>query len=455
MSGSLKLVLIIMNNIQKIYIFFIIHLSNSRKKLMPGTVNNQNTQPIHHHTPTSKPNKLSRFLKALRKVSNNIYIRFVDLFRCCFSKTPKNPQGQAKIDENDRAEKLEKILQKISARKIQQYYRAHVRRVKEATPNDYGIVSSQPYDGTKPEHIGRTYHFQIKKDGQNQKKILRVMYSPAKGPDSPMEGGFKSIDRIDKKFVRLKIVKGDSFRKEINNNDDLEGTSTVIPGIAVDSDTMIARFGGDSLSDYVQNISSINPAHFENAVKDLQTLHKRNTYLIDIKLANLTYDGKNVNFIDVDNRVRIDPKKPNITKFNITLCYTTTKLLRVLIPDFFGDGSGSFSLGPKTDAEKKSYFKVSDEYAFLLAMIIATSKKDDLKRAFYGRNVGVKKNREFHGVMNNDNQSYFRNWIQAHVKPKFHSNIASILRDPYEYAEKSSNPPYLSDMLLFKGSYNA
>ncbi|WP_193432601.1 hypothetical protein [Candidatus Williamhamiltonella defendens] len=91
-----------MNNIQKIYIFFIIHLNNSRKKLMPGAVNNQNTQPIHHHTPTSQPNKLSRFLKALRKVSNDISTRFVDLFCCCFSKPkPRTENTTSKATQDD------------------------------------------------------------------------------------------------------------------------------------------------------------------------------------------------------------------------------------------------------------------------------------------------------------------------------------------------------------------
>jgi len=447
-SGSLKLVLIITNTIQKIYIFFIIHLSNIRKKLMPGAVNHHNTPPIHHHTPTSQPDKLSRFLKALRKVSNDICTRFVDLFCGCFSKTPKNPQGQAKIDENDRAAKLNEILKKISARKIQRYYRAHVERVKKATPNDYGIVSSQPYDGTKPEHNGRTYYFQK----NNQNDILRVMYSPTEHPVSPKEGNSKYVDTINGYFVKLK-VKDNLSGEEINNNDDLEGTSTVIPCIAVDYDTMIARFGGDNLSDYLQKKNFINPAHFENAVKDLKTLHKRNTYLTDIKVQNLTYDGKNVNFIDVDNRVKIDPTKPNIIKPDMTPCCTTTKLLRVLRPDVLGDIFYSFSFTPDEAVAKKPYLKVCDEYAFLLAMIRATTKKTKSKIAFNA--VPIENIDQINGIMNDKNEPYFRKWIQKHVKPEFHSNVKSILRDPHEYAEKSSNPPYLSDMLLFKGSYNA
>ncbi|ATW34366.1 MULTISPECIES: BUD32 family EKC/KEOPS complex subunit [Candidatus Williamhamiltonella] len=415
---------------------------------MKKTVNTTNSPAIHHHTPTSQPNKLSRFLKALRKVSNNIYIRFVDLFRCGFSKTPKNPQGQAKIDENDRAAKLAKILQNISARKIQRYYRAHVIRVKEATPNDYGIVSSKPYGGTKPEHNGRTYYFQK----NNQNDILRGMYSPTEYPDSPMEGTFKDVTTIDKNFVQLKF-KGNLFGREINNNDDLEGTSTVIPGIAVDSDIMIARFGGDNLSDYLQKKNFINPDHFENAVKDLGTLHKKNTYLTDIKIENLAYDGKNVNFIDIENRVKIDPTKPKIIKPHMTPGCTTTKLLRVLRPDAFGGLSHSFSFTPDEAAAKKPYLKVCDEYAFLLAMIEATTRKSKFQIAFDA--VPIKKIDQINGIMNHKNEPYFRKWIKKHVKPEFHSNVASILKDPHEYAEKSSNPPYLSDMLLFKGSYNA
>ncbi|WP_059108228.1 hypothetical protein [Candidatus Williamhamiltonella defendens] len=105
---------------------------------MPGPVHHKNIPPIHHHTPTSQPDKLSRFLKALRKVSNDICTRLVNLFCCCFSKPPKNPQGQAKIDENDSAETLK--IKEESARKIQEYFRRHVKRVREAKRNHYGIV---------------------------------------------------------------------------------------------------------------------------------------------------------------------------------------------------------------------------------------------------------------------------------------------------------------------------
>ncbi|CED79079.1 Conserved hypothetical protein [Candidatus Hamiltonella defensa (Bemisia tabaci)] len=412
---------------------------------MPGPVHHKNIPPIHHHTPTSQPDKLSRFLKALRKVSNDICTRLVNLFCCCFSKPPKNPQGQAKIDENDSAETLK--IKEESARKIQEYFRRHVKRVREAKRNHYGIVSSEPYDGTKPEHKGRIYYFQI-----NDQGILCAMYSPTEKPESPIEGAFKKVTGMDGNFVELKKVKGNSFGKEINDNGDLKDTFTVIPSIAVNGNTIIARFGGDNLFDYLQKKNFINSAHFENAVKDLTTLHKRSTYLTDIKVENFTYDGKNVNFIDVDNRVKIDPIKPKIIKPDMTAACTTTKLLRVLRPDAF-DKIFSFFLTPEAAAAKKPYLKVCDEYAFLLAMIEATTRKSESRIAFNAVPIGNMD--QINGMMNDKNKSYFRKWIQKHVKPEFHSNVESILRDPHEYAEKSSNPPYLSDMLLFKGSYNA
>jgi len=110
---------------------------------------------------------------------------------------PRNSEEQAKIDENDRDAKLKKILQNISARKIQEYFRKHVERVKKDTPNGYGIVSSEPYDGTKPEHKGRIYYFQI-----NDQGILCAMYSPTEKPESPIEGVFKKVTGMDGNFVR-------------------------------------------------------------------------------------------------------------------------------------------------------------------------------------------------------------------------------------------------------------
>lgn len=373
---------------------------------------------------------------------------------------PGNSEEKAKIHENDRAAKLKEIQQKISARKIQRYFREHLEKLSKIETNSCGYKMTT-YDGNyesqnvkgkgNRKHQGTNFYFET---GDGDKGTKHVLYSPAEKPVKPLAGACKYVAGMDERFVALKLnflqKLTMSLNKKYNDYNDLTGTSTVIPGIAVDSETIISRFGGDNLGDYLQKKNFINPAHFENSVKDLKTLHKKNTYLTDIKTENLTYDGKNVNFIDVDNRVKIDPAKSNIIKPHMTPCFTTTKLLRILKPDAFGGLSHSFSFTPDEAAAKKPYLKVCDEYAFLLSMIEATTRKSASKIAFNA--VPVENIDQINGIMNDKNERYFLNWIQKHVKSKFHLNVESILRDPHEYAEKSSNPPYLSDMLLFSSS---
>ncbi|CED78169.1 YopJ family acetyltransferase [Candidatus Williamhamiltonella defendens] len=77
---------------------------------MPGPVHHKNTPPIHHHTPTSQPDKLSRFLKALRRVSNDICTRSVDLFCGCFSKPKprtKNTTSKTSSEKDSNTNKLQ------------------------------------------------------------------------------------------------------------------------------------------------------------------------------------------------------------------------------------------------------------------------------------------------------------------------------------------------------------
>ncbi|ASX25911.1 hypothetical protein [Candidatus Williamhamiltonella defendens] len=359
---------------------------------------------------------------------------------------PGNSEEQAKIDENDRDAKLKKILQNISARKIQEYFRKHVERVKKDTPNGYGIVSSEPYNGTKPEHKGRIYYFQI-----NDQGILCAMYSPTQAPDVSMEGSSKYVDRIDKNFVRL-INLSDRFRKNINENGDLKDTS-VIPGIAVDSHTMIARFGGDNLVDYLKkNNPPLNLSCFEKAAVDLNLLHSRGSFLADIKPQNLTFDGKNVNFIDVDDRIIMaDEEEAMNLHDRRTIGYIHSELRKYVALDIndieylVNDDEIWFNLIP-------SLYKIADEYALLVSMMESTmepnrsnsSAMTDIKNRGYSR-------------MNDTEKQPIIDWIENNVKTQHRQNIKEILTNPYQYIRKYIKDgdiditviPKLSEMLDF------
>jgi len=362
---------------------------------------------------------------------------------------PGNSEEQAKIHENDRAEKLEEILQNISARKIQGHWKKFFENLSAIKTNDYGYKETT-YKGSNEEAYFRRYFYRVDENGNTE----HVVYAPKPifllGGD-PVHGCFKQVSGKDERFVSLEPNGIYSFKANLNNIDDLVGTSTVIPGIAVNGHTMIARFGGENLAGHYKKKGPVNFALFENAVKDLKTLHERKTFLADIKTGNFLYDEKNVKFIDVDDRIRMNEvfnfhclRDPSyITK---ELMYAVDKPIEA-VRKMQGDEMIQF----------QNYLKTADEYAFLLS-IIECSQPKEVSRAISQEFENIQKEKKKNRSIYDEKIIAFGEWrntllrnvfIKAHVKPEFHSTIESMLRDPFEYSTNSTDQPYLSEMLDF------
>lgn len=67
---------------------------------------------------------------------------------------------------------------------------------------------------------------------------------------------------------------------------------------------MISHNAGICLIDHLNNNAPLPQSVFKIAVNELKKLHEIQGYLRDIKPANMAYDGKQVNFIDVDDRIK-------------------------------------------------------------------------------------------------------------------------------------------------------
>ncbi|WP_174888671.1 hypothetical protein [Candidatus Hamiltonella defensa] len=270
-------------------------------------------------------------------------------------------------------------------------------------------------------------------------KYERIHYRPIRQLDSNqnLKGGSKYVSRMDGSHVFLELhspEKSPPFNTDCNNHDDLVGTSTIKAGIAVDVDKMITPYGGSNLIDCVKNNNFMHPAYFQNALGDLTTLHKRDTFLADIKMNNCGFNGKNVTFFDVEDRIRAG----SVTNLDSvrTPEYITPKLwdaVKLNSADEIG--------------EKRHYLKTADEYAFLLTIIYSTVSNILTKEDWSGIQKNDWGKSDKPGAMNDTNKSMFLNWIRNYVQPAFHSHIENMLRDPYEYAKTSTTQPYLSEML--------
>ncbi|CQH44012.1 hypothetical protein [Yersinia mollaretii] len=318
---------------------------------------------------------------------------------------------------------------------------------------------------------------------------LSKNYSPFYKPNIPYvhleneQGGSKYVVSNDDNFVALATTKK-GFSTE-NNFHDLNGLNSIKIGLVVAEKLMISQNAGTCLTDHLKNNPPLPQSVFENAVNDLKQLHKRQTFLRDIKKGNMAYDGKQVNFIDIDDRISLKRKTlfsaPTFNIYGKEVIYTPEYMTEGLLRNIYKHSSikpGKLILRETT----KTYsHRVSDEYAFLMTMISSTTKENNLKSSINNAKtdaMGIEildiirnkitncndvkelkhlnewynktKNEYIYpGVMNKENGKYFTPWLEANIKPEHHKSVRSLLTDPARYADTSPKT-HLADMLLFK-----
>ncbi|EGY28618.1 hypothetical protein Rin_00014420 [Candidatus Regiella insecticola 5.15] len=152
-----------------------------------------------------------------------------------------------------------------------------------------------------------------------------------------------------------------------SDNSDLVGLETMKYGTVVSDSIIISRYAGESLEQILFNNKTVKIKAFEKATQDLAELHRRASYLIDIKLENMTYDKNDgVNFIDLESRARQGlPTTPGMTFEN-----TTIGLLQQ-----FGEIYPKIIGGKEFSSQEKNSLKTYDEYALLMTIVAATTKR--------------------------------------------------------------------------------
>lgn len=257
------------------------------------------------------------------------------------------------------------------------------------------------------------------------------------------QGASKYVVSKDDNFVALATTKKNELNTA-NKFDDLNGLNSIKIGQVVTKNLMISPNAGTCLTDHLKNNPPLPQSAFENAANDLKTLHQRNGYLRDIKPGNTAYDGKQVNFIDVDDRISKNTLGNHSTvKFKIhgePCIYTENYITDNLLYEIYDKND---RISNNKDVAK--YLKAADEYAFLLTIIAATTKSKVLREAIISPTSD--RNPQKLGI---SNKLHLRTWVDQHVNSQHKRTVNLLFSAPDKYAVLNSDI-YLSDMLLLSG----
>lgn len=327
----------------------------------------------------------------------------------------------------------------ISANKIKHYFRVHLKKLENMEENglytNKGFIKTT-YKGNDKSIYNREYYHSRNKDHP-------IVYKPNEISVGVENGSFKTLTRKDHRFVALEPVDiSDRFETD-NNFNDINNIRSIKTGLAVSTKLIIAANAGICVSKYIKCGNIIPCEAFKNAVNDLKTLHKQNGYLRDIKPENTTYDGKQINFIDVEDRISKDTHSNHSTvKFKIygePCIYTKHYITSDLLQNIYDKHS---ELSNNKDVVK--YLKSADEYAFLLTFIAATSKSKGLRNTIISPTWARNPQK-----MSAINKVHLTKWVDQHVKSQDRHTVNLLLSAPDKHAILR-NDVYLSDMLLFK-----
>lgn len=327
-------------------------------------------------------------------------------------------------------------IEEIYALKIQKYYSIFQRNLTKR-----GSISEEftkmVYNGNRKNINGREYYL--------SKNYIPVYRPSEKIPYDKNEfGSFKHVTHKDRRFVALAANERNEEFDTANNFEHFNGLNSMKYGLVVRSDLIIARNAGPDLFTYQEKKTNFPLLAFKNAVNDLKTLHGRGVFLRDIKPENLAYDGKQVNFIDLDDRLGVNKEtSPSISRFDIygqESSYTPDFITTPLLNSIYKNHEHSDEL---IDKDTTHFLQAADEYALLLSMIEVTTYNKYI-------NVDPKSTQPVcEKYLKSRNKEQAISWIEENIKPNYINSAKLLLTEPEKYAETAPNL-HLADMLLFK-----
>ncbi len=447
-------------------------ISGNTKKLLSTLLNNitisfaENVKVIKN----SIPNFMQSFFRASPAPSQEKVQEIHDTFVDHLIDVAAKKQTASAHD----APEQKSMAKEAAAKTIQRAFRTHREKITDAKVNSQGYTRLT-YSGNRPDEKGKEYYLRMDPAGAGLTKD-RVVYRPVNKPAHAARGAFKQLEHVDdKKFKRDKhggivydangkaqVIRPSRFvsltpvEKESNfsregkvNNNDLRGTSTIIYNRVVDDRLMIAPDAGKEVMQispdgYITELKTLKFSAFQQALKDLEKLHNRKTFLIDITPRNMAYkeEQNQVNLIDIDGRMS---QSSGYDKINFGSGTSTKELL---------EHYDSLSEKPGKAALEKLHelLTIWDNYAFLASSIMITTENPALQDAIIApeevdEDSGLVKG----GLLNERNSDLFKTWINGHVKEEYRKDIDTLLRNPGNFFlnPPDSWPLPLSEMLLF------
>ncbi|MYM38735.1 hypothetical protein [Duganella qianjiadongensis] len=271
------------------------------------------------------------------------------------------------------------------ARNVQLHAKTKEQALQAAREN------KQPLARLKHEATRQVYYYPV---AANVRQRFPVAYAPQTPPKQTTQGGWKTMVGKDQHFVALQPRTLQGFGRGRDNADILP-FETVSVDLVVSDRLMLAHNAGTDLATRIGAGQQVPVSAFKAALADLDAMHAKKIYLVDIKTANLTFDDHKVRFIDVDGRINWHPAKRQA--FGYTPAWTTPKLHKAMHDN------------------RRIAFQASDQYAMLLSMIRASSllKSGELPQLRRDR------------------------WIAEYVRPEYRDHVRSLLSAPIRVVEQA------------------
>lgn len=297
---------------------------------------------------------------------------------------------------------LQKILPELpaffAAYRIASAGKSHSRMKREAIArarNENKQFGSLQYNN-------QVYYYPV---ADRVRQRFPVAYAPQTRPEKEAKGSYKQLVGLDRNFVAL-TPRSEGF-DPARDIADILPFETVSAGLVVDANLMLARNAGKTLQSRLDLRDSLPLSVFKSALTDLDAMHDADIFLVDIKPENLAYDGKKVNFIDVDDRVNWHPNQPSM--YSCSEAWTTYGLI-----------DGMYY-------NRRAAFQVADQFA-MLRNIIALARPGNTK-----------------------SYAIQTRWVNQHIKHQYRDHVKRLLSDPGDIANKAEGAktrlPKLTEML--------
>lgn len=348
----------------------------------------------------------------------------LEVLNKCFNKAivknaPRRKRLEASMLEavaNDYSYAIQQLQRKrAAARKICRNAAIHLRR-KKAAVAEAKLAGNELARLRQP--VSRQCYF-YPVDEQVRRRYP-VAYVPPPIALDKRAGSSKQVVGEDHNFVALQAKQDRQFLPNVHDAE-LLPYATVCVGLRIDETMMVAHHAGmDLYTHWLKPQPELPLSAFLPALADLDAMHENGIYLIDIKPENLAYDGRKIQFIDVDDRVHWHPERHPY--LNCTPDWSDADLMQLA-----GESNARVCL------------QAADLSGMLHCLIGSTSP--DPAFAHQVRNGGRYA----------AHPAQFQAWVEAFIKPEYHQHMILLLSEPRALAEQyiaaGTLLPKLSEML--------